>query len=319
MRKLLIGMFFVLIFINVSFSQSYISKEMLRVNWGGETGKLGLFYGGPEPSYDFPKDMTIDSKGNVYIADYVNKRIVKYNNKGEFIANLGEGYGDVRSDTFFDNLGIDGDGNIYSFDRHNRNIVKFNSNGNVMNVLDIKNAEAGVQMQVNQQGVIYVNDFVAKKKYAKKGKLFGVLNVGEEYSAENSDFLYESPSGNTYDFKKVDNKLRFERTKKASKGLFGITTTADTTEKDLSATFHANKGDRFIGFDKDDNYYVSDYHYKFIRKYDPDGNLIVQLELPKNPGIEGYEFRIVKVDDKGNIYNFLYDDKEAWIVKMEKQ
>ena len=87
----------------------------------------------------------------------------------------------------------------------------------------------------------------------------------------------------------------------------------------MTSTLNVSKADRFIGFDEEDNYYVTDYHYNYIREYDPDGNLLTQIELPKNPGIEEYEFRIVKVDGKGNIYCFLYDDKEAWIVKMEKQ
>ena len=76
--------------------------------------------------------------------------------------------------------------------------------------------------------------------------------------------------------------------------------------------------ERFIGFDNGNNYYVTDYRYNHIKKYGQDGDLLIKLKLLKNPGIKGYIFRIVEVDGNGNIYNFLYDEKGAWIVKMEK-
>jgi len=317
MKKVLITVVFIFAFVSTAFPQNYVSKEILRAHWGSEKGQLGLFYGGPEPTYDFPRDMAIDEKGNIYISDYVNKRVVKFNPSGNYEKNIGETYGDIKSNTFYENIGVDSDDNVYAYDKHNYNIVKFNPSGIFKSVIKVKGTDAGIQMRVNISGDIYINDFISKKKLVKKGGLLGLLG-DEAYVAEESDFAYESPGGNVYNFKKVDSKAKFKRIKKVSKGPFGIATSVDATEKDLSATFHANKGDRFIGFDNYDNYYIADYHYNYIRKYDPDGNLIIQLELPKNPGIEGYEFRIVKVDGKGNIYNFLYEDKEAWIVKMEK-
>jgi len=72
-NKMLIIILCIFGFASIAFSQNYMNKEILRVNWGSNADELGLFYGGPEPSHDFPRDMAIDSKGNIYKFLYNDK------------------------------------------------------------------------------------------------------------------------------------------------------------------------------------------------------------------------------------------------------
>jgi sugar lactone lactonase YvrE len=304
-------------FVGGAYAETFTNKEVLRVKWGSGDGQIGLFFGGPEPSYEFPKDMTIDSKGNIYISDYVNKRIVKYNKNGAFIVNIGTEQSVGRSETYYENLCVDGDDNIYSFDGHNREIVKFNPSAQKINVIP-ESGDTGILMNVTKKGNIYVENYLKQRKYVKKQSM-GIFGFGakEEYASIDSSFAYESPNGDVYSFHNGNSKTIFKRDKKSSADQT-TSNSFDNNGDNVDSSFNANKGDCFIGFDNQGNYYVSDINYLTIRKYNASGNLLVNPNLPKNPGIEGYTFRLVKVDSKGNIYCFLYDDKEAWIVKMEK-
>ncbi len=308
----------VLCFVGGAYAESYVSKEILRVKWGNEDGQIGLYFGGPEPTYEFPKDMAIDRNGNIYISDYVNQRIVKFDNSGKFVGNYGKTYGGINDNTYYENIAIDGSDNVYSFDAHNRNIVKYDPQGKVKDVIGEKEGESELMMGVNKNGDIYVDNHKKTEKFAKKQSM-GIFGLGarEEYAPVDSDFAYESPGGNVYILKRGGARTKLMKFGKTSQGMV-VSGAAEKNADNVEASFNANKGDSFIGFDDQDNYYVADFNYTSIRKYDVDGNLIQQIGLPKNPGISGYLFRLVKVDPKGDIYNFLYDDKEAWVVKMEK-
>ena len=174
-------------------------------------------------------------------------------------------------------------------------------------------------MRVTSDGNIYVKGNKTSVKYVKKtgSKLFGVFGEAkDEYAPENSDFLYESPNGAVYKEMRENKKTSFKKIGNINKS--GGANIQSIENQDLTSTYMPNKGDRLIGFDSSGNYYVSDYNYVGIKKYDPNGKLLVSLDLPQNPGMKDDNFRLVKVDGQGNIYNFLYDDKAVWIVKMEK-
>ena len=296
--------------------QDYILKEVFRTKWGSENGQLGLTTQGP--IYGFPEDFCVDNEGNIVFVDSANHRISKYDSNGKLVASFGSEYPEKGMySAAYEGINADGDNNLYALNRAAGQIIKYDNTGKYIDKISDPDWRIGVIMSVTRNGDIYVGRQTFKK-YSKKEKqkVLGIFGAsGEEYVAEDSNYAYESPGGNVYELEKQNREIRFKRTKKISTGT-GIMSAADKTPKDMSFSCDLKKGDRFIGFDNTDNYYVTDYRYKHIRKYDPDGNLIVQLDLPKNPGIASYRFRIVKVDGKGNIYCFLYDDKEAWIVKM---
>ena len=77
-----------------------------------------------------PEDVATDSSGNVYVVDFGNNRIQKFDSNGNFITKWGsEGAGDGQ---FKSPLGIaiDSSGNVYVADHDNHRIQKFDSNGN---------------------------------------------------------------------------------------------------------------------------------------------------------------------------------------------
>jgi NHL repeat len=86
--------------------------------WGSHGTKDGRFQG--------PEGVAIDSSGNVYVTDFANGRVQKFDSNGNFIAKWGsQGTGDGQ----FDNPGsiaVDSNtGNVYVADTGNNRIQAF--------------------------------------------------------------------------------------------------------------------------------------------------------------------------------------------------
>jgi hypothetical protein len=91
-----------------------------------------MFEGGKGNEYgqlDFPRGMTVDSAGNILIADTNNGRLQRFSPDGVFlkvIGRKGEGDGEFREPS---GLAIDSRGNIYVADTGNRRVQKLRSDG----------------------------------------------------------------------------------------------------------------------------------------------------------------------------------------------
>jgi DNA-binding beta-propeller fold protein YncE len=76
-----------------------------------------------------PSSITIDQKGNVYVADTANNRIQVFSSNGTFISKWG-GYGSVNGALRNpQGIAIDQKGNVYVADTANNRIQVFSSNG----------------------------------------------------------------------------------------------------------------------------------------------------------------------------------------------
>jgi hypothetical protein len=83
----------------------------------------------PDEQFSNP-DITIDKKtGNIFVADYFNNRVVKFDSSGTIITQWGsEGSGNGQFHNPQD-VAIDSSGKLYVTDTHNHRIQKFDSNG----------------------------------------------------------------------------------------------------------------------------------------------------------------------------------------------
>ncbi len=72
-----------------------------------------------------PSGIAVDGQGNVYVADWGNDRIQKFNADGRFITRWGaEGTGDGHFSGLLA-IAVDRQGNVYVADAGNRRIQKF--------------------------------------------------------------------------------------------------------------------------------------------------------------------------------------------------
>jgi streptogramin lyase len=76
-----------------------------------------------------PFDLAVDSKGNVWVSDTGNDRIVEFNEKGEYLfkfGKLGTGKGEFKSPK---GIAIDSSSNIWIVDSGNNRVQKFDTTG----------------------------------------------------------------------------------------------------------------------------------------------------------------------------------------------
>lgn len=80
------------------FPEQYIEEQVLFAKWGKGKGEMGLWRA--EKSTSVPQEfqvyskpagpdcIQVDDKGNIYILDYHNRRIQKYNGKGQYLLDV---------------------------------------------------------------------------------------------------------------------------------------------------------------------------------------------------------------------------------------
>jgi DNA-binding beta-propeller fold protein YncE len=74
-----------------------------------------------------PRNVAVDSNGNVYVADTNNHRIQIYNSSGSYVTTLGSaGSGNYQFDAP-NGVAVDGSGNIYVADSSNHRVQIYNS------------------------------------------------------------------------------------------------------------------------------------------------------------------------------------------------
>jgi hypothetical protein len=106
-------MFFIIL---PAFSQRVYNFELM---WGS--------YGAGNGQFNNPVGVAVDSSGNVYVADYGNHRIQKFNQNGNYITQW-----DSPGDSHFaESVAVDPSGNVYVVGNLTT-IKKFDSNGNLI-------------------------------------------------------------------------------------------------------------------------------------------------------------------------------------------
>ena len=109
--------------------QMYSLEGEFKGQWGSEGDGQGEF--------NLPWGICDDSEGNIYIADWRNDRLQKFDSDGKYISVIGGGNSSV-----FDrpsDVAVDGDGNVYVADWGSQQLLVSDQSGQI---LDSKRGEA---------------------------------------------------------------------------------------------------------------------------------------------------------------------------------
>jgi len=296
----------------------YIPKELVTASWGTSEKDIGLTEG--RPPYGGPQAITVDRGGNVYILDTVNYRVKKYDNHGNFKKNI----------PYNQNIGaidmcVGNDGSIYLLNSLDYSVYQYNLTGEVLR----QYPKPEWLYQITRIDIDKNNNLVAG----------GLLETSEpDRPLEKVTVLLGTKS-------EVFSELRQKATQK--RGRFyrgGIAYTHLEGINEKEGTFRVINENRqviaelpietskpiaavpFFDTDLNGNIYIvletflDSYTTKIssqVRKYNREGQLIAQFELPD--GFYTVPARRVVVDDPGSLYLLLPLEHQVKVIKWHQR
>jgi len=150
-------------------------------------GKIGKQIGDITGSFLFPTWITVDTQGNLYVADTLNSRVQKFDPDGKYLMSFGKrgnGFG------MFDKpkgVGVDSFGNVYVSDTGWSNVQIFNAQGDVLMYFGGRGTALGLMqnpsvLTIDKQNRIYVGDVLNHRV-----NVYQLVNTKAEDSALKTD------------------------------------------------------------------------------------------------------------------------------------
>jgi sugar lactone lactonase YvrE len=139
-----------------SIAPSQAGSYSFSAQWGSPGSGSGQF--------NQPHGVAVDSSGNVYVADYGNSRIQKFDSSGGYLTKWGgQGSGNGQFN-YPSSVATDSSGNVYVADSENHRIQKFDSNGGYLTKWGTRGNSSGqfitaMSVAVDSSGNVYVADW----------------------------------------------------------------------------------------------------------------------------------------------------------------
>ncbi|MFM2075102.1 MAG: hypothetical protein RJB34_1407 [Pseudomonadota bacterium] len=190
---------------------------------------------GTAAKFSYPYGVTVDSAGNVYVADSSNNKIRKIDSSGNVttLAGSSNGYADGQGTavmfSYPSGVAVDSAGNVYVADSSNNKIRKIDSSGNVTTLAGSSFGYADDQgtaakfdspagVAVDSTGNVYVSDYYNHKirKIDSSGKVTTLAGSSSGYAdglGMTAKFLYPygvaaDSAGNVYVADRNNNRIR---------------------------------------------------------------------------------------------------------------
>lgn len=312
----------------------YVPKILFTLNYGSADNQIGLMPAiegaegeiGDGPSGDF----RVDSEENIYIGDFVNRKIKAFNKNGKYLFSIPWGMSGAFGDEGFR---IDKERNIYVAKSASINraiIEKYDAQGRFLHTIDFdpyrdtRDTQKIKALRASSPQIAEIPEFTNPPLVDSKGKEYNVhykMDPAWE-RAEEIRVEVQGTSGAIGSF-----TLFSTQTTEISQKKVGTPSVKIPDYKDLKYGLNV----RFV--DKGGNIYASGLARReklvlksgfyinsdrIVYKYDSQGNFITQVRFLKFPNVitiadgAGYI-----VDPSGNIYTLQFHADRMDVVKYE--
>lgn len=300
----------------------YDSGGHYLTTWGNPPGQHNPALNTAPGKLASPVGLAADRQGHLYVGDFENQRVQKFDLKGKFLlafGTAGSGDGQFGRYSGSNGLAVDQAGNIFVADSANQRVQKFDPAGHFLGLQGSGPGNADGQFRqplavaVDRQGNLFVADTGNERvqKFSPGGQLLGKIgrqDLGEGQLRYPSTLAVDG-QGNLYAGDSTTRYIQqFDRTGRFIKqwlveSRLPLNTNSDTTFQ--------------IGADPTGILYVADRVDNLIKKYDHSGQLLLswggtgqnegQFKRPSSPF----------VDWQGNLY--VADSGNARIQKFDNQ
>jgi PKD repeat protein len=289
----------------MSASVTHAETYIFVTKWGS--------YGNGDDQFDGPWSVSVDSSSNVYVADYNNQCVQKFDSSSAFLTKWGSFGWDDGQFSYPQTVAVDSSSNVYVADNGNSRIQKFSSSGTFITKWGSKGDGDGQfssseGIAVDSSGNVYITDWWNSRiqKFDSNGNFITQWGspswYGEVIYADEEDpgtwMITHSPrciavdtSGNVY---VTDNNNQIQ--KFSSSGTF---ITKWGSEGSNNGQFNGPVG---VSVDPSGNVYVADSGNNRIQKFDSSGKFITKWGSSGNGDGQFNNPRGVAVDSSGNVY-----------------
>jgi hypothetical protein len=233
-KKLFIMAIITLIFVDNSYAQQQCHQEVIVKNPSGDLSYGRVSKDSTEVGDEWfgPDALVIDSKGNIYVGDYLNYRILKFSKKGKFLLSfnlqppkrhpLGEkkgiGLSMIGVGHYFPDIAVDKKDNVYLLNFFESRVEVYTPEGHFIKFINYSNDEilgskrtrAVKKINIDVHGDIYLytptvgggvylpDGYLKSKGILVDAQGRGKVNFDEKEMVDYNGFYYE------VDFKKLE-------------------------------------------------------------------------------------------------------------------
>jgi hypothetical protein len=228
MAKAILMLFFVLCGASAYAADNTDQQIIINAAVGSGDGQIGYKSYNPDAWVE-AEAITVDSKGNVYVADTLNARIVKFDNRGRFLFNIAITTPLKRTNEFATDITVDYNDNLYVLIKNAHIIYKYDQNGKIIETINYESSVFANKISISRDGVIYLHDTISNTlcKLNSSGRI--------DKTWANVDSYVNDDEGRLYVAK---NKSRGEKYDKAGKPLGAVECETDN----LKVIFPAAEG-----------------------------------------------------------------------------
>jgi DNA-binding beta-propeller fold protein YncE len=279
-----------------SFLASNAESYVFNLAWGG--------LGSLNDEFNTPEGIAVDPKGNVWVADQSNSRILQFDANGNFLFSFGaQGSGDGQF-SFPRGIAIDQQGNILVADTFNNRIQKFNATGRFLCKAGGLNQPHGIAVHPTNVNSIYVANTASHAVRRFNGTCNDLGGWGSGPSANAGEFssprhIAVDSTGKVYVVDTNNHRIQvFNATGSRRLNTWGVFGSGDSRFT-ADPQFSSPTG---LGIDLCGNVFVSDHNNHRIQKFKSDGTFITMWGWAGSDEGEFTRPVGIAVDGKGRVY-----------------